>query len=120
LTKSYVLDVRVPGVSGLDLSAILGPAASKGTSILFTSAGSSNEDIANSLAAGAGDYLPKPLVGPKLQRADHYHSVTAGSGRYLPPQDRKTDPMDRHIEALRFEPHATSTVKTAGCDLPRI
>jgi two-component system response regulator MtrA len=73
----YILDVRMPDVSGLDVCRHL-KANGNTSPILLISAESSSVDIAAGLAAGADDYLPKPFRGSELvQRVGRLLSLPA-------------------------------------------
>jgi DNA-binding response OmpR family regulator len=57
-----VLDVSMPGATGLEVCAALrADPATAGIRILLLSAGASLEDVAAGLAAGADAYLAKPF-----------------------------------------------------------
>ncbi len=57
-----VLDVSMPGVTGLEVCAALREdPATAGIRILLLSAGASLDDVARGLAAGADAYLAKPF-----------------------------------------------------------
>lgn len=63
----YILDVRMPGLSGLDMCREL-RASSQDDRILMMSAETSDANVAAALAAGANDYLPKPFSRRELLR----------------------------------------------------
>jgi len=75
----YVLDVRMPDMSGLELCRRLKAGASTGSRpVLLISAESSTEDVAAGYAAGADDYLPKPFSPRELvSRVDRLLARTA-------------------------------------------
>ena len=57
-----VLDVSMPGITGLDVcTALRADPATAGIGILLLSAGASSDDVARGLAAGADAYLAKPF-----------------------------------------------------------
>jgi DNA-binding response OmpR family regulator len=63
----YVLDVRMPDLSGLEVCRQLkASSATAGSPILLISAESSSEDVAAGYAAGCDDYLPKPFSPREL------------------------------------------------------
>lgn len=55
----YVLDVMLPGVSGIDLCKVI--RKSSDTPVLFLSAKGTTTDRIDGLKAGGNDYLPKPF-----------------------------------------------------------
>lgn len=57
----YLLDVCMPGMSGLDLCRALTADADTHTPVLLMSANATTDDIAAGYAAGCRDYLPKPF-----------------------------------------------------------
>ena len=57
----YLLDVRMPGMTGLDLCRVLTANADTRAPILLMSANATEDDIAAGFAAGCQDYLPKPF-----------------------------------------------------------
>jgi two-component system sensor histidine kinase VicK len=64
-----LLDVQLPGLSGIDTARLIKERArSHATPIIFlTALDTSNEDVLNGYAAGAVDYLVKPLI-PEVLR----------------------------------------------------
>jgi DNA-binding response OmpR family regulator len=63
----YVLDVRMPDLSGLEVCRQLKASSATASSpILLISAESSSEDVAAGYAAGCDDYLPKPFSPREL------------------------------------------------------
>jgi DNA-binding response OmpR family regulator len=64
----YVLDVRMPDMSGLDLCRQLKANGATAGPVLLVSAESSQEDVAAGFAAGCDDYLPKPFSSSELIR----------------------------------------------------
>jgi DNA-binding response OmpR family regulator len=63
----YVLDVRMPDISGLDVCRQLKAGSETADRpVLLISAESSSEDIAAGFAAGCDDYLPKPFSAREL------------------------------------------------------
>jgi DNA-binding response OmpR family regulator len=64
----YVLDVNMPGMSGLDLCRTLKADHRTHAPVLMVSANATDEDIAAAYAAGADAYLPKPFTRPELLR----------------------------------------------------
>jgi DNA-binding response OmpR family regulator len=68
----YVLDVRMPDMTGLDLCRQLKADHATANPVLLISAESSPDDIAAGYAAGCDDYLPKPFTSSELiRRVDH-------------------------------------------------
>lgn len=68
----YVLDVRMPDMSGLEVCRQLKAKGQLTSPILLISAESSTDDIAAGFAAGCDDYLPKPFRASELvRRVDH-------------------------------------------------
>lgn len=63
----YVLDVRMPDMSGLDVCREL-KASTAAAPVLLISAESSQDDIAAGFAAGCDDYLSKPFSASELVR----------------------------------------------------
>jgi DNA-binding response OmpR family regulator len=59
--KVLILDVSMPGVSGLDVCREVKAREDGSCSILLVSANATDSDIAAGFAAGADDYLPKPF-----------------------------------------------------------
>jgi CheY-like chemotaxis protein len=60
-----VLDVAMPGVTGLEVCEALRADPDPelaGCRVLLLSAGASSDDVARGLAAGADAYLPKPFT----------------------------------------------------------
>ena len=64
----YVLDVRMPDMSGLEVCRQLKAAGTSNRPVLLISAESSEADIAAAFAAGCDDYLPKPFRSSELVR----------------------------------------------------
>src|SRR4051794_10116109 len=64
----YVLDVRMPDMSGLEVCRQLKAARATNRPVLLISAESSAADIAAGFAAGCDDYLPKPFRSSELVR----------------------------------------------------
>jgi DNA-binding response OmpR family regulator len=64
----YVLDVRMPDMSGLEVCRQLKANGQITSPVLLISAESSNADIAAGFAAGCDDYLPKPFRSSELVR----------------------------------------------------
>lgn len=63
-----ILDVDLPDVNGLDLCRILRSDAQRdGLPILFLTVKTDPITIRQMFAAGADDYVPKPVVGPELR-----------------------------------------------------
>ena len=63
LPDLVVLDVSMPGATGLEVCAALRSAqATAGCLVLLLSAGASPDDVARGMAAGADSYLPKPFT----------------------------------------------------------
>jgi DNA-binding response OmpR family regulator len=56
-----VLDVMMPGMSGLEVARRVRGVTDDGPPILMVSALGSDRDVAAAMAAGADDYLPKPF-----------------------------------------------------------
>jgi DNA-binding response OmpR family regulator len=75
----YVLDVRMPDMSGLEVCRQLkANTDTSGSPILLISAESSTEDVAAGYAAGCDDYLPKPFSPRELvHRVDQLLARTA-------------------------------------------
>jgi two-component system, OmpR family, phosphate regulon response regulator PhoB len=75
----YVLDVRMPDMSGLEVCRQLkANTETSGSPILLISAESSTEDVAAGYAAGCDDYLPKPFSPRELvHRVDQLLARTA-------------------------------------------
>jgi FixJ family two-component response regulator len=64
-----ILDIRMPGMSGLELQREL-VAANSELPVIFITAHGSDEDVrARALAAGAVDYLLKPLREEEVLKA---------------------------------------------------
>ena len=62
-----VLDVDMPGVSGIELCrTVRDDARFAGLPILFLTARTDADTVHRLFAAGADDYVPKPIVGPEL------------------------------------------------------
>jgi diguanylate cyclase (GGDEF)-like protein len=62
-----VLDVDMPGLSGLELCRVLrNDARWQGTPVVFLTARTDRETVQQLFAAGADDYVAKPLVGAEL------------------------------------------------------
>ncbi|HKY95264.1 MAG TPA: response regulator, partial [Kiloniellales bacterium] len=80
-----VLDIMLPGVSGLDMTQSL--RESDGVPILLLSAKGEPDDRIAGLAAGADDYLPKPFeprelvlrINAILRRAQRPADTTGGA-----------------------------------------
>jgi DNA-binding response OmpR family regulator len=67
--RIYVLDVRMPDISGLEVCRQLKAATETADRpVLLISAESSTADIAAGFAAGCDDYLPKPFGARELVR----------------------------------------------------
>ena len=67
LPQIYVLDVRMPDMSGLEVCRRLKASSETAASpVLLISAESSSEDVAAGYAAGCDDYLPKPFSPREL------------------------------------------------------
>lgn len=64
----YVLDVRMPDMSGLDVCRELKADDATAGPVLLISAESSQHDVAAGYAAGCDDYLPKPFNSTELIR----------------------------------------------------
>jgi DNA-binding response OmpR family regulator len=64
----YVLDVRMPDVSGLDVCRELKRSLDPTAPVLLISAESTLDDLAAGYAAGCDDYLPKPFSARELVR----------------------------------------------------
>ena len=64
----YVLDVRMPDMSGLDVCRELKASGRMSGPVLLISAESSEDDVAAGFAAGCDDYLPKPFSASELVR----------------------------------------------------
>lgn len=65
--RAYVLDVRMPDISGLEVCRQLkADHETAGRPVLLISAESSSADIAAGFAAGCDDYLPKPFSARDL------------------------------------------------------
>jgi FixJ family two-component response regulator len=67
-TACLILDVRMPGMSGLELQRQLG-AASRRIPIIFITAHADDDARAQALAAGAVDFLYKPFREEELLNA---------------------------------------------------
>lgn len=67
-TDCLLLDVRMPGMDGLELQRRLGE-TNREISIIFLSARASEEEERRALEAGAADFLRKPASREKLLRA---------------------------------------------------
>jgi DNA-binding response OmpR family regulator len=80
----YVLDVRMPDMSGLEVCRQVKAAGASNRPVLLISAESSAADIAAGFAAGCDDYLPKPFRSSELVRrvgqllSDHAAGCPAG------------------------------------------
>jgi FixJ family two-component response regulator len=66
-TACAVLDIRLPGMSGLELQRALGRSGS--VPVIFISAHADEKTRAEALAGGAIDLLPKPFSEEKLLTA---------------------------------------------------
>lgn len=64
----YVLDVRMPDLSGLEVCRELKRSVDPSAPVLLISAESTLEDLAAGYAAGCDDYLPKPFSATELVR----------------------------------------------------
>ena len=64
----YVLDVRMPDMSGLEVCRELKASGHTAGPVLLISAESSEDDVAAGFAAGCDDYLPKPFSAGELVR----------------------------------------------------
>ena len=75
----YVLDVRMPDISGLEVCRQLkASSATSSSPVLLISAESSSADVAAGFAAGCDDYLPKPFSPRELvHRVDQLLARTA-------------------------------------------
>lgn len=74
----YVLDVRMPDMSGLEVCRRLKASSDAPCLILLISAESSHEDVAAAYAAGCDDYLSKPFSPRELvHRVDQLLARTA-------------------------------------------
>ena len=60
-TDCLILDVRMPGMSGLELQRLLNPTHPRLPVVFITAHGSDDEVRARALSEGAVDYLSKPL-----------------------------------------------------------
>jgi FixJ family two-component response regulator len=67
-TDCLLLDVRMPGMNGLELQRRLGE-NNRQIPIIFLSARASEEEERRALQAGAADFLRKPASREKLLRA---------------------------------------------------
>jgi len=67
-TACLILDVRMPGMSGLELQRRLAASGCR-MPIVFLSAGASEEDKRRALRGGATDFLSKPVSEDSLLRA---------------------------------------------------
>jgi two-component system, OmpR family, phosphate regulon response regulator PhoB len=68
MPRLLVLDVRMPGLSGLEVCRRAKTLAGGQVSVLLVSAESAPDDIAAGYAAGADDYLTKPFRPGELAR----------------------------------------------------
>src|SRR5260370_21913281 len=64
-TECLVLDVRMPGIDGLELQRRLNEASSR-VPIIFVTAHDDRAHQEKSIEAGAGSILPHPIVTPAL------------------------------------------------------
>ena len=64
-----ILDIRMPGMNGLDLQHALSTTDRQLPVIFITAHGSDNDVRARALAGGAVDYLLKPLQEEEVLRA---------------------------------------------------
>jgi len=69
-TACLILDVRMPGMDGLDLQRRLAETGRR-IPIIFMSARASEEEESRALRAGAADFLRKPMSKEALLRAVH-------------------------------------------------
>jgi len=69
-TACLILDVRMPGMDGLDLQRWLAETGWR-IPIIFMSARASEEEESRALRAGAADFLRKPMSKEALLRAVH-------------------------------------------------
>jgi FixJ family two-component response regulator len=69
-TACLILDVRMPGMDGLDLQRWLAETGRR-IPIIFMSARASEEEESRALRAGAADFLRKPMSKEALLRAVH-------------------------------------------------
>jgi len=67
-TACLILDVRMPGMDGLDLQRWLAETGRR-IPIIFMSARASEEEESRALRAGAADFLRKPMSKEALLRA---------------------------------------------------
>ncbi len=67
-TECLLLDVRMPGMDGLELQRRLGE-TNRQIPIIFLSARASEEEERRALQAGAADFLRKPVSREKLLQA---------------------------------------------------
>ena len=67
-TDCLLLDVRMPGMNGLELQRRLGE-TDRQIPIIFLSARASEEEERRALRAGAADFLRKPVSKEKLMQA---------------------------------------------------
>lgn len=80
-----VLDVILPGISGLDVCRRIRSSDYQGVPILMLTALGSTENVVSGLDSGADDYLPKPFkfkellarVRALLRRRDRSESISA-------------------------------------------
>lgn len=82
-----LLDLEMPGMDGLEtMSRIHAEMHRADTPVIILSADTRNEARERCLAAGAADYLAKPLVVPMVRaRIDHCLAVKAGSLESMEP-----------------------------------
>lgn len=79
-TACLILDVRMPGMSGLELQARLAAADCKIPLIFITAHASDTEARARALQAGAVDFLFKPFKEEVLLK-HVYGAIETGEGR---------------------------------------
>jgi FixJ family two-component response regulator len=70
-TECLILDVRMPGMDGIELQRHLLASHRKIPIIFITAHGSDDESRSTALANGAADYLTKPLSQEELLSAVH-------------------------------------------------
>ena len=80
-TACLILDVRMPGMSGLELQARLAAAGYKIPLIFITAHASDREARARALQAGAVDVLYKPFKEEVLLKHVYAALQTSGGGR---------------------------------------
>ena len=85
-TACLVLDLRMPGMSGLDLQQQLARSRSA-IALIFITSHEDDESRARALRAGAVDFLYKPFSDEALLRA--IRSALPGPGKGAPGADRR-------------------------------